>query len=699
MMKLEYPIAAYLRASSYVQEDSHERQQTIIDRFLLDNALTISPENWHSDFRPRDAAAFAKDFQALLNKVRFGQAKTVVVANLDRWGAQDVDEFFEFRSILLKNGCKLWSVEDGDLTSKKMGDIITIVVKADQSREYVKRMARNIASGKERLAQAGHWTGGKSSPFGYDRLCVDARGNALWLLHYETPNRKLEFAVHPDGTPDFSRSPKVWEGKRQRPPKNKTDRIRLAPSRTTYGDYACKDKDRVEMVQLLFSWLLNKPWSIRRISRELMNLGYCMYGKPIIPQAIINIVQNEKYKGDMSYNKRQRAKLAHSIKNVVAEIETPPRARSGRVKSVKRPEDQWDVTVGTHDGLVDADPWAKANENLRRLQTRTTRRPRSNAYYLRPLLICGHCGKPMEARMEHSGNGEDRKQKRYPIYYCSEWDDVKQYKTIRHRIKHSEVEEYIFRRLGELHCEVSQATELQALAELYGRYNTDDSDNKEFFKKGVEEYVEEVKRFQDWACCPDDSLADVIATVVRIPNLNYAEAGADPAYDELKGLLQQIDARKVALAKRRLATLEADHRAAVRYAMRHDLDQRTQQVAQDEVARLARLMEGLAVETRPFLDRYQERLATLHAFRSRLLALLDTVNKADLDARAVRLAEVLQSVTLFFMPRKRWQPTKLDEALTELTFNHSFAGNAGTCCRRTWRGFRSRARSLRERGR
>src|SRR5262249_1399134 len=135
MLKLESPIAAYLRASSYIQEDSHERQQGIIGKFLFDNSFTISPENWFSDFRPRDAAAFAPDFQALLAKARRGLVKTVMISNLDRWGTADVDEFFEFRGVLLKAGCKLWSVEDGDLCSKKMGDIITIIVKAEQMRE------------------------------------------------------------------------------------------------------------------------------------------------------------------------------------------------------------------------------------------------------------------------------------------------------------------------------------------------------------------------------------------------------------------------------------------------------------------------------------------------------------------------------------------------------------------------------------
>ncbi len=677
-ISLESPISAYLRASSYIQEDSHERQQTIISKFLLDNKLAIPSENWFSDFRPRDGAAFAKDFQTLLLRIQRGLVKTVIVSNLDRWGTQDVDEFFEFRNILLKGGCKLWSVEDGDLTSKKMGDIITIIVKAEQMREYVRRSAKNIASGKERLAQAGHWTGGKCSPVGYDRLCVDAQGKALWLLHYETPNRKLEFAVHPDGTPDFSRLPRVWEGKRQRPPKNKSDRIRLVPTRTHYGEYACKDKDRVEMVRLLYKWLLTKPWSIRRLARELTELGYRTYGKPIIPQAVINIVENEKYRGDMSYNKRQRAKLAMSVKNVITEVEKPTRTRNGTVKSIKCPKDQWDIAEGTHEGLVNAETWQQANENLQKLKTKKTRRPRSNAYYLRPLLICGHCQKPMQARMEHSGNSKTQR-RRYPIYYCPGWaDDLKQRPVVIHSIKHSEVEAFIFRRLGELNIEVESATELQDIAELHARYNQNETGIRAFFKTGVLEYLAEVKRFADWAGCPDPKLITDIATVAGHPDWTFGEKGGDPAYDELKTRLKQIDARKVRVAEKRLAELDEEHRAAVRFAMRSNLDERTIQVAEEEVKRLAEERKTVLVETKPFMERYQEKVAELVDFRTRLLALLKTVQETDVDARAVRLMEVLQSVTLFFQPKRKWTETKLDEAHSEVTFNHGFEMNGGT---------------------
>ena len=334
------------------------------------------------------------------------------------------------------------------------------------------------------------------------------------------------------------------------------------------------------------------------------------------------------------------------------------------------------MTEGTHEGLVDPETWRESNENLQKVKTRKAHRPRSGAYYLRPLLVCGHCGRPMEARMEQGGNPGNRR--RYPIYYCSVWDEAKQYRTVRHRIRHSEVEAFILKNLEALHVEVGQATEVQALAELYDRYTQDEADAKEFFRKGVQDYLAEVRHFQEWAGCLDPHLADIISAVARHPDWNFAEKGADPGYDDLKALLHQIDARKVALATERLAELEAEHRGAVRYAMRHDLDERTQRVAQDEVNRLATRMKGLEAETTPFLDRYQERLAQLQEFRHRLLALLNTLKTADVDARAVKLAEVLKSVTLYFLPRKRWQQTKLDEARTELAFNHTFVENAGT---------------------
>jgi hypothetical protein len=65
-------------------------------------------------------------------------------------------------------------------------------------------------------------------------------------------------------------------------------------------------------------------------------------------------------------------------------------------------------------------------------------------------------------------------------------------------------------------------------------------------------------------------------------------------------------------------------------------------------------------------------------FRTRLLALLKTVREADVDARAVKLMELLRCVTLYFHPKRKWTETKLDEEQSGLTFNHSFETNGGT---------------------
>ena len=104
--------------------------------------------------------------------------------------------------------------------------------------------------------------------------------------------------------------------------------------------------------------------------------------------------------------------------------------------------------------------------------------------------------------MEHSGNSKTQR-RRYPIYYCPGWaDDLKQRPVVVHSINHSEVEAFIFRRLGELNVEVESATELQDIAELHARYNQNETSIRAFFKTGVLEYLAEVKRLPSGPVAP-----------------------------------------------------------------------------------------------------------------------------------------------------------------------------------------------------
>ena len=55
----------------------------------------------------------------------------IIICSFDRWGVADVDEFFEFRRLLLKNDVQLWSVVDQmNLTGLTEGDYFRIVAMA-----------------------------------------------------------------------------------------------------------------------------------------------------------------------------------------------------------------------------------------------------------------------------------------------------------------------------------------------------------------------------------------------------------------------------------------------------------------------------------------------------------------------------------------------------------------------------------------
>ncbi len=146
-------------------------------------------------------------------------------------------------------------------------------------------------------------------------------------------------------------------------------------------------------------------------------------------------------------------------------------------------------------------------------------------------------------------------------------------------------------------------------------------------RRGVEGYLAEVRRFQEWAACPDSHLTNVIAFVTRHPDWTFTDKRLDPAYHELRAHLRQIDARKMTLAKKRLAELEGEHRAAVRYAMPPDLDERTLEVAQHEVSRLSSRIKELEPERVPFLERYQTMLGASRRVPHQAVGAADDVPK------------------------------------------------------------------------
>jgi hypothetical protein len=85
-----------------------------------------------------------------------------------------------------------------------------------------------------------------------------------------------------------------------------------------------------------------------------------------------------------------------------------------------RPAAECIVKPNAHDPLIDRPTWELAQKRLADEKAaaaagRTTFSPRNPAYYLRPLLACGHCGKPMMGRTET----DCRTGRKTVIYVCS----------------------------------------------------------------------------------------------------------------------------------------------------------------------------------------------------------------------------------------------------------------------------------------
>ena len=104
-------------------------------------------------------------------------------------------------------------------------------------------------------------------------------------------------------------------------------------------------------------------------------------------------------------------------------------------------------------------------------------------------------------------------------------------------------------------------------------------------------------------------------------------------YAEIKSYIQTVDAQKVKAAEAVLAQKKVMHRDYTRKWMQAG-DELTQTVAKEEIDRLVAEIACLQEECVPFLVRYREKVKELKAFRERIQRVRDSLQHADIDARA-----------------------------------------------------------------
>jgi DNA invertase Pin-like site-specific DNA recombinase len=388
-------LAAYVRVSSDKQDASRQRRS--INEWASANGLALA--HWFEDStgrNPRDKADKRLDFQRLLKLVETGTVDAVIVDSQDRFGTKDAWELGRYISQLREHGCELWSTAQGNLSATDEATILTSTVGAITStREQVEKAHRNV-SGKIEKAKAGEYQGGYP-PYGLDVVCFDAAGKSKW---------RVVWTAHHDRRKITGDKQERFTGRNNFPAKDPTDTLRYRPT---------VEAERVKIVRQVFKWYAEESISPSRIATRLNELKIDpVFGAAWNKQKIKQLLRNPAYVGRPAWNKRGGSRFVEYVNGQVKKVE----ALKGRIVlgRSRKPADFVQAVGSEYKPIIDPKVFDLVQRKLAASATAhdnpSRKPPRTASFWLRGLVTCAHCGKPMRA-WNSPGRGAG-----YRSYFC-----------------------------------------------------------------------------------------------------------------------------------------------------------------------------------------------------------------------------------------------------------------------------------------
>ncbi len=189
-------IIAYVRVSTQEQEaqGTQEAQTNAIKAFCLSRGLQV--QEW---FQEQESTLNAErpEFQRLIERVRSGEATTIVVAALDRF-SRDQIETLQAVELIKKVGASFYAIRDSISITNGQADSSTDMVIsimslfAKNERETIKI---RTMEGKKRKQKSGKWVTGQA-PLGYE---LDRQTKILKVNKPEADIVQLIFNLRMDG--------------------------------------------------------------------------------------------------------------------------------------------------------------------------------------------------------------------------------------------------------------------------------------------------------------------------------------------------------------------------------------------------------------------------------------------------------------------------------------------------------------------
>lgn len=626
--------AVFIRKSSKGQEE--QGQIDNVTRLLENRGVAVDDERWFKGTVSRRKIKTNAEFIRLLRMVEAGELKTIYVESQDRLGMKDSPELFWFIGELRQRSAKLIDLTEGrDLTEEDFVTEIMVLIGGHKSQKELRDTARrSLRSRVNNFKANGSWPTG-THPFGYGKACYAATGELKWVWHPVSRGRGQTFAATCDG--------RLVPGvKNQKlPRKEKTDRIVLVPN---------NNERYVEAVKLVFDLYTRAGLSRRKISARLNSEGYRFYGKYFTHPYVTQILTNPAYTGDTHFGKHRSGELyTFDGDDLIVKVE--------RYDGIcKRAESERIIKENTHEPLVDRKTWKKAQDKFQSEQQRTSYAPRNPAYYLKPIFVCGHCGRNMTGRME---NGKSA------IYICSSYisgrSNGHESPCGYHRISHKDAEQLLLDKIKELDLafdpEASEGIRQAITNEIECLEESDEAGRELIWRQiteGVSALVDYFKETYELSDGELRQLKTASRSFYRFGKLSKKWAKHLPlALREFKTAVGATEKMAVADAQRRLAELIQEHESYTKaWVKASDMQQAVIKRELDQ-------LEAAIKELKPRTMTVSDRLAKLYdaedqrsAQRRELLTDWPTLENRE---RGEALRQLFNTVTLYW--EAKWRPS------------------------------------------
>jgi DNA invertase Pin-like site-specific DNA recombinase len=323
MAAVNIPAAQYLRMSTEHQQYSIENQARSIQQYAESRGFTVV----RTYFDSAKSGLWLKGrpgLRELLRDVASGSTdyRAVLVYDVSRWGRfQDTDEAAHYEFLCRSAGIPVHFCAETFANDGSLPSSIMKAIKRVMAGEYSRELGVKVFAGQKRLAELGFKQGGPPG-LGYRRLLVsEARNPKQILAHGERKSIA-------------------------------TDRVTLVPA----------PAQETELVREIYRLFTVERMGLKAIARELSRRGVPSPKNANWTHSIVRqVLSHPRYVGCNVFNQTTR--------------------RLGGPWA-SRPRSEWIITPGAHQGIVNHETFAKAqeifdNSTIRKTDERILRELRS----------------------------------------------------------------------------------------------------------------------------------------------------------------------------------------------------------------------------------------------------------------------------------------------------------------------------------